>query len=83
MTGLLSLFMLLSAVLAVSYADLLPLPRPNPGQPGFPTFPGGTPPFNPYPGGTGPFNPRPDLPDTLLVSTIVFLKLVARKMQSS
>ena len=69
MRGLLALFMLLSAVLAVSYADLLPLPRPRPGQPGVPTFPGGTPPFNPFPG-TGPFYPGPVLTEPLLVRKI-------------
>ena len=48
MRGLLSLFMLFAAVLAVANAYRPPVQRPKPGQPGFPTFPG-----------QGPFNPRP------------------------
>ena len=65
MRGLLSVFMLLTALIVVTCNYVPPLSRPSPwNQPGFPTFPGGTPPFNPrpipFPTGTGPFIPRPN-----------------------
>ena len=71
MRGLFSLFMLFSVILAITYGDLIPVPKLRPDDPESPNLP----PFNPRPIlGTGPFYPGPIGPDVLLVS-ITFKKI--------